>query len=178
MSELPDWIEDRIEPNADLSLQYRPVVEVFVENDRPFFTRRQVEAELDEEFTKDTVKARLDELCEDQILKIDRTSAGDLYWLNNEESDWPVPGDVVVEAKNDELTVSEFFDKDSVGYAALGVGSILISSLFIWAGGFLGAFETSIWFIGPTGLAAAGLFATFIGWILFGYGVFRYFQEL
>ena len=109
MSDIPDWIEDRIRFNEGRSLQQRPVVKVFLESERPYLTRRQVQTRLKGTHSRGTVIDRLSELCEVGVLDHEDLKGGGVYWLNNKTSDWPIPPDVKVEPKREEMTVSEFF---------------------------------------------------------------------
>ena len=46
MSEIPPWIDERIERNLENSLTQKHVVETMLESDRPFFSLRQLHARI------------------------------------------------------------------------------------------------------------------------------------
>lgn len=177
MTGMPNWIEDKLRFKEGRSLQQRPVVKVFLESERPYLTRRQVQTRLKGTHSRGTVIDRLSELCEVGLLKHDDLKGGGVYWLDNEKSDWPIPTDVEVEPKSEELTVSEFFSLDSVRVAAFGLGGILLSSILIWAGGLIGGAGYTLLGVQPAHVIAVGLLATLLGWVLFGYGIFNYFRQ-
>jgi hypothetical protein len=177
MTEIPDWIEDKLEFREGRSLQQSPVVQIFLGSERPYLTRRQVQTRLKGNHARGTVIDRLSELCEVGVLKHEDLSGGGIYWINNSKSDWPIPPDVEVEPESEEMTASEFFNLDSVRTAVTGLGGILLSSILIWGGGSMGVVDFSILGIRPSHIIAGGLLVTLLGWILFGYGVFKYFQQ-
>ncbi|MFB6070512.1 MAG: hypothetical protein ABEJ76_05755 [Halanaeroarchaeum sp.] len=175
MSELPEWIEDKLEFNTDRRLQQRHVAEVFFEEDeRPFLTRRQVQSRLKGDYTRGPVIERLKELVEIGVLENDPQSGGDLYWLSNDKSEWPIPPDVTVEPVEDEMTVSEFFSLESIQVTLGGIGSILLGSWLVWIGGFMGAGNHSFFLITPANIIAGGFLAFLIGWLFVGYGAWKY----
>lgn len=92
------------------------------------------------------------------------------YWLRDETSDWPLPPDVEVESVNQELRVSEFFNKNSVRVAGWGLALILISSFTIWIAAYFIAENISIPVISNSLILAIGLSMILFGWlfILFG----------
>lgn len=178
MSELPDWIEEKLEFVKGRRLQQRPVARVFLEEDeRPFLTRAQVQSRLKGEYSRGTVLERLKELVEIGVLDNDPLTSGDLYWLVNDKSDWPIPSDVRVESAKDEMTVSEFFGLNSVRITILGIIGVLLGSWLVWIGGFMGGVNVSLYFITPQNLIVVGLLAMFIGWIIGGYGSYQYLSE-
>lgn len=177
MTEVSETVEEKIEFKPGRDLQQRPVVDVFLESDRPYLTRRQVQAALKGNHSRGTVIDRLTELTEVGVLKHDDLKGGGIYWLNNDKSDWPIPPDVEVEPRSDERTISEFFALQSVRTSVLGIGGILLSSILIWLGGSFAAAGISHPYFQPSDLIAFGLLTTLLGWVLFGYGVFTYFKE-
>lgn len=122
---LPDWIESRIEKGSyDMDLTQRHVALEFVHGDRPFYNVAQMHAALGSDVTSDTVRSRMDELHERDVLVRQQLNNGNVYWLNNDESDWPIPPDVEVEPKTEELTVSEWRQKP---YVQIAAGSVLLA---------------------------------------------------
>jgi hypothetical protein len=68
----------------------------------------------------------MSELCERGVLKKETVNTGSVYWLDREDSEWPLPPDVEVEPKREEPTVQEWIRRP---YALVGVLSILASLL-------------------------------------------------
>jgi len=44
VSELPSWIDNRLDQNLDNALSQKHVVETMVDSERPFFSARQLQA--------------------------------------------------------------------------------------------------------------------------------------
>lgn len=172
MSDLPDWIEKKIKLNPDHDLQERAVAEVFInEKERPYLTRKQVEARLDGDYSRATVLNRLNGLVSVDVLDVDELENGGIYWIKNDVSQWPIPTDVSVEKKPDEMTVSEFFNQKPVSYGQWGVALILVSTLAIWIGGILGVQDVAFAGISDQSIITASLIGIFIGWGVIGYAV-------
>ena len=94
MTDLPAYLEERIEPNSNRELQQRDVVEVMWESEQPYFTRAAVGQLVDGDFSDDAVNDRLNELVNVNALKLDVVGNTHLYYINRPESEWPVPSDV------------------------------------------------------------------------------------
>lgn len=125
--DLPEEIESRIDPtDFDKDLTQRHVALELVYGDRPFYNVTQMHAALGSDVSDDTVRSRMKELHERGVLVRQKINNGGIYWLDREESDWPIPPDVDVEPKRDELTVSEWRQKPYVRVAA---GSIVLAIL-------------------------------------------------
>jgi hypothetical protein len=107
-----------------MDLTQRHVALEFVHGERPFYSVAQMHAAVGNEVSDDTVRSRLQELEERGVLQRQRVNNGDVYWLNHDESEWPIPNDVEVEPKREELTVSEWRRKPHVRVAA---GSVLLT---------------------------------------------------
>lgn len=91
MSDLPNWIENRIDRNLDNTLTQEHVVETMVEAERPFFSTRQLQARVKPDVSKATVRNRLDELQEIDIVATETyPESVTLYYINYQESDWPL----------------------------------------------------------------------------------------
>lgn len=161
MSDLPDWIEDRIEFDGSRALQERDVVKIFLESERPFLVRRQVENQLEDPPTKNTVLARLEDLCGAEVLKNDSPTG--VYWLNNEDSAWPIPNDVAVEPVSDEMTKSEFLNQEWVQYGLYGMLSLVVSNLLLWIGAFISEIGFSIFGYGGNSVIFVSLFGILLG---------------
>lgn len=139
MGELPEWIRERLE-NKPLDLRQEPVAKVVWESDEPYLSRSKIQQRVQEElgrtFDKTTVIERLNELCDLDVLKSDRVSNVDIYWIYDDRSDYPIPTDVEVEPISEEMTVQEFFNDNIVQFGLGGVGLILLSSIVMWIAGF------------------------------------------
>lgn len=123
--DLPDEIASRIDTaDYDLELTQGHVALEFVHGDRSFYNVAQMHAALGRDVSTDTVRARLDELNERDVLSRQQINNGNIYWLNQSESDWPIPPDVEVEPKRDDLTVNEWRQRPDVQTAA---GSVFLA---------------------------------------------------
>jgi hypothetical protein len=107
---------------------------------RPWFTVDQMNSEFNHQYHPDTVRDKLSKLRELEIVESKSVGKPDIYYLNDDRSEWPIPPDVEVEAKRTEPTLSEFF---SLWYVQLGLvgllgpvlaGTILIVASFAAAG--------------------------------------------
>lgn len=91
MSDLPDWIDDRIDRNLDNTLTQEHVVETMVASERPFFSVRQVQARVKPDVSRATVRNRLDELAEIDVVATETyPESVTLYYVNYAESNWPL----------------------------------------------------------------------------------------
>ncbi|MFC4449561.1 hypothetical protein [Halorussus aquaticus] len=91
MSSLPEWIGDRIDVGLDKKLTQRHVVETMIESERPFFSIRQLEALVKPDVSNETVRNRLDELREIDVVAAETYPESiTLYYVNYSESDWPL----------------------------------------------------------------------------------------
>lgn len=132
VEDLPEWVEDRLEHDNNRRLQQRHVAEIIVNGDRPYYNVRRIRAELKGDFDNDTVRSRLNELVEQDVLATEMMNRGNIYWLKDDDSDWPIPPDVEVVPVDDELTVSEFFSQPYVAVASLGAFFAVVSGIVIW----------------------------------------------
>ncbi|MGQ3722945.1 hypothetical protein [Natrialba aegyptia] len=91
MSTLPPWIENRIEHNFDKKLTQRHVVETMLEAERPYFSAEQIRVRVQSDVSKETVRLRLNELRERDVIAADTYPESiTLYYLNHPESNWPL----------------------------------------------------------------------------------------
>jgi hypothetical protein len=174
-SDLPDEIQSRIDTaDFDKELQQWDVALEFVQGERPFYNVAQMHAALGQEVSDDTVRSRMDELHERDVLSRRKMNNGNIYWLDRDESDWPIPPDVEVEPEREEPTITEWRQKPSVQVAA---GSVLLAILGT-AVTLIGTFQIGGYYQLPfsasniiaTGLAAGifsylGLFVAGLLWI-------------
>ncbi|WP_226480340.1 hypothetical protein [Natrinema amylolyticum] len=91
MATLPTWIDERIDPTLDKKLTQRHVVEVMIESDRPFFSIQQLRSRVSPTVSKETVRNRLDELREIDVVAAETyPETITLYYVNRPESAWPL----------------------------------------------------------------------------------------
>lgn len=163
--DLPDWIESRIDTtDYDLDLTQGHVALEFVHGDRPFYNVTKMHAALGQNVSDDTVRSRMDELHERDVLARRKVNNGNIYWLNQPESNWPIPPDVEVEPEQDELTVNEWRQKPSVQMAA---GSILLAIIGT-AVTLIGTFQSGGYYQLPfaaTEIIAVGLTAGIVSYL-------------
>ena len=88
---LPSWIEDRTEFDLNKKLTQRHVVETMLEAERPFFSAEQIRARVQPAVSKETVRNRLDELREIDVVAAETYPESiTLYYINHPESEWPL----------------------------------------------------------------------------------------
>lgn len=132
--DLPEWVEDRLEFDHNRELQQHHVAEILANGGRPYYTNRQIRAELDGEFDKGTIRNRLSEMEELGVARQESVNNGTVYWINQEESEWPIPPDVKVKGGTNETTVQEFVAQPYVQIFALGIFFATASGIVIWYG--------------------------------------------
>jgi len=94
MPPLPTWIDDRIDPALDKKLTQQHVVEVMLESERPFFSIQQLRARVKPTVSTETVRNRLDELREIDVVAAETyPDTITLYYVNHPESQWPLSPD-------------------------------------------------------------------------------------
>ncbi|WP_128478889.1 hypothetical protein [Halorussus pelagicus] len=91
MSTTPQWIESRLDADLNRKLSQRHVVETMLASERPFFSTRQLEALVKPDVSKETVRNRLDELHEIDVVAAETyPDSITLYYINHRESNWPL----------------------------------------------------------------------------------------
>lgn len=91
MTTLPSWIEDRIDHGLNRKLTQRHLVETMVEAERPFFSAEQIRARVRPDVSKETVRNRLNELREIDVVAAETYPESiTLYYVNHPESNWPL----------------------------------------------------------------------------------------
>lgn len=91
MADIPDWIDDRVDRDLDKKLTQRHVVETMLDADRPFFSIRQLQARVSPDVGKGTVRNRLNELRELDVIAAETyPDSITLYYINHPESNWPL----------------------------------------------------------------------------------------
>jgi hypothetical protein len=164
IDELPEELTDPLEDDLSKELMQRHVLEVLYEGDRAFYSLSQVSSSLDA--SRETVRDRLNEMVELDVLKKDAINNGDIWWINRPESEHPVPPDVTVHPEKQEETVSEFFSQIHIRVAGIALLCSVVGGILVWLG-VLGT-SVSLPFTIPTDLLIAyGLATTFVSYILF-----------
>jgi len=162
--ELPEWVESRIDsPDNNRSLTQRQVAKEFFTEDRPYYNVTRMHAALGQGASKDTVQSRMDELVERDVLKSEQVNNGSVYWVNHEDSDWPIPPDVEVHPERTEPTVSEW---KNFQYVQLAAGSLAVVVLGT-AVTLLGTFQTGDFYTTPwaaSDIIAVGLSAGIVSY--------------
>jgi hypothetical protein len=145
--ELPDWVETRIDtPDSNRSITQYQVVKEFVKGDRPYYNVSRMHAAVGGNVSTDTVQSRMDELVERDVLKSEKVNNGYIYWLDDEDSDWPIPPDVAVEPEHSEPTVSEWKSNGYVQLAAFSLTIVVIGTAVTLLGTFqAGGFYRTPW---------------------------------
>lgn len=133
--DIPEWIDERLQLDPNKEVQDRHIVQVFLNADRPYLSRRQVEGEIG--LSDQGTQNRLDDLEERGILASEAAGGGRIYWIKSEKSAWPIPPDVDVEPVRDDLTVSELLDRQPIQFAMVGIllmiSGALLTTLFTLA---------------------------------------------
>jgi hypothetical protein len=128
VSELPGWIDNRLDQNLDNALSQKHVVETMVGSERPFFSARQLQALVKPDVSKATVRNRLNELQEVDIVATERyPDSVTLYYINYQESNWPLSPEL-----KDALAAEASRDRFSIGF--LTVSDTASLRIFVLAG--------------------------------------------
>ncbi|UPM42265.1 hypothetical protein MW046_09875 [Halocatena salina] len=91
MAAIPNWIDGRIDRNLRNTLTQEHVVETMLDAERPFFSIRQLQARVKPEVSKATVRNRLNELQEINVVATETyPESVTLYYINHPESNWPL----------------------------------------------------------------------------------------
>ncbi|MFC6764570.1 hypothetical protein [Natrinema soli] len=133
-SDLPEWVQEPLELDNNRELQQRHVAKVLYHGDRPYYPIRRIKAELDGEFDRDTIRERLSEMEELGVIDQESVNNGIIYWLDREESDWPIPSDVRVEGDNSDPTIQEFIGQPHIQILSIGIFAATISGMIVWFG--------------------------------------------
>lgn len=91
MTTLPQWIGERIDHDINKKLTQRHLVETMLEAERPFFSAEQIRARVRPDVSKETVRNRLEELREIDVVAAETYPESiTLYFINHPESNWPL----------------------------------------------------------------------------------------
>lgn len=130
----PEYLTDPLEWNDRNELQQITVLRVMYQERRPFFSLRQLKSHFDSH--KKTVESRLNEMVELGVLDTKEMNNGSYWWIDWEESDYPIPPDVEVHEVVDEETVTEFFSKVHIQVGTLGLLIAVMGGAVVWLGVF------------------------------------------
>ena len=140
MADLPPWIAERIDPDLNNKLTQRHVVETMLAADRPFFSIRQLQARLKPDVSRATVRNRLNELQEIDVVSAETYPESiTLYYINHPESNWPLSPEGHAALKNDNpldsLSVRDFLTmSDPAGIRTLVLAAFQLSLVLFTAG--------------------------------------------
>lgn len=143
MSTLPAWIDERIDRNLNNTLTQKHVVEMMVKSDRPFFSIRQLQARVKPDVSKATVRNRLNELQEIDVVATETyPESVTLYYINYPESNWPLSpeGKRALRTENplDQLSTRGFLTmSDTAGIRTLVLAGLQLSLVLFIIGGIL-----------------------------------------
>jgi hypothetical protein len=160
-AEIPPSIEEEMEFDASKEVQDSHLVEVFVESDRPFLSRRRVQNEIG--LSSQGTRDRLSDLEEREILDSAAAGGGRIYWIRNDKSEWPIPSDVDVEPVSDDLTVSELLQRQPVQFAGVGLILMIAGALFTTLFTMALAYDVSLPVFGTQQLLLWALGSVFVG---------------
>ncbi len=113
MAPLPPWIDTRIDDDLNKKLTQRHVVDTMLAADRPYFSAEQIRARVRPDVSKETVRLRLNELLEIDVIAAETYPESiTLYYINHPESQWPLSPEgkdaLSYETPLDTLTVGDF----------------------------------------------------------------------
>jgi hypothetical protein len=164
MTELPDWIDEKIEFDPSNEVQDEHLVEVFLESEEPYLSRKKVASHV--AMSKQGAGERLEDLVDIEVLDADSVAGGRIYWIRDVRSGWPIPSDVEVEPVQRQTTLEEFANRLYVKYGFLALALVIMGSLFMMAFTLLVAYSVEVPLIGAVDLLAGGLIFTLFGYSL------------
>lgn len=140
MADVPPWIEERLDPELNNKLTQRHVVETMLDAERPFFSIRQLQARLKPDVSRETVRNRLKELHEIDIVAAETYPESiTLYYINHPESNWPLSPEGATALRNDNpldaLSVRDFLAmRDTAGIRTLVLAGFQLSLVLFTLG--------------------------------------------
>ncbi|WP_049903265.1 helix-turn-helix domain-containing protein [Halococcus agarilyticus] len=143
MAALPDWIDSRIDRNLDNSLTQRHVVATMLDAERPFFSARQVQSRVKPDISKATVRNRLNELRELDIVATEAYPESEtLYYIDYPESNWPLSPEgqraLTMESPLDRLSMRGFLTmQETAGIRTLVLAGYQLTLLLLALGAVL-----------------------------------------
>lgn len=143
MSPIPPWIDERIDRNLDNTLTQEHVVETMLESERPYFSIRQLHARIKPNVTRATVRNRLQELQEIDVVATEiYPDSITLYYINHPESSWPLSPEgkraLTTDTPLDRLSTRGFLTlSDTAGIRTLVLAGFQLSLVLFALGGVL-----------------------------------------
>lgn len=143
MSPIPSWIDERIDRNIDNALTQEHVVETMVDSNRPFFSIRQLQARIKPDVSRATVRNRLRELQEIDVVGTETyPDSITLYYINHPESEGPISpeGKRALQSNTplDRLSTRGFLTlSDTAGIRTLVLAGFQLSLVLFALGGLL-----------------------------------------
>jgi len=131
VTEFPSWIDNRLDQNLDNALSQKHVVETMIDSERPFFSARQLQALIKPDVSKATVRNRLNELQEVDIVATEAyPESVTLYYINYQESNWPLSPEgkvaLAAEVPHDRLSVGFLTVSDTAGFRIFVLAGLLL----------------------------------------------------
>lgn len=131
MTDRPGWIDDRLQQNVRNKLTQTHVVDTMLESERPFFSITQIEAEIKPEVDRGTIRNRLTELQELDIVSEQAYPGVSLFHINHPESDWPLTPEGK-RALNGETRLETLSTKDLVTLKDdRAINTIVLSGIYL-----------------------------------------------
>ena len=123
MSDLPDDILNRIDADHDETVK-EPLATILYDGERAWYTKKQLNYRLREDHNVDVSKPamteRLDELQEIELVAIRKVGGTNIYYWDDDASEWPIPSDVVIQSE-----FSALMQTLNTSYAIWGVAGII-----------------------------------------------------
>lgn len=123
MTDLPDDIIDRIGANHDETV-IEPLATILYDSERAWYTKKQLNYRLREDHnvnvSKPAMTERLDELQELELIRLRKVGGTNIYYWDDDASEWPIPNDVVIQSE-----FSALIQTFNTSYALWGVAGIL-----------------------------------------------------
>ncbi|THE63639.1 hypothetical protein D8Y22_17660 [Salinadaptatus halalkaliphilus] len=174
MTALPAWIDDRLDPELNKKLTQRHVIETMIEADRPFFSAQQIRARVRPDVSKETVRNRLAELREIDIVAAETYPESiTLYYVNHPESNWPLSPEgqqaLAYDTPLETLSLGDFLRlRNPAGLRTLVLAGFQLSLVLFCAGTVFAvlAVDPSIQSENGFWEAAANLFVVAVGLLL------------
>jgi hypothetical protein len=161
MSAIPPPIKEDLEFDSSKEVQDSHLVEIFIESDRPFLSRRRVQNEIG--LSSQGTRDRLSDLEERDILDSAVAGGGRVYWIHNDKSEWPIPPDVEVKPVSNELTVSELLQRQPVHFAGIGLILMIAGAFFTTLFTMALAYDVSLPVVGTQQLLLWAIGSVFVG---------------
>ena len=165
MTDLPDDILERIDADTKETV-IEPLATILYAGDRAWYTKNQLNYRLREEYNVDVSKPamteRLDELQELELVDIRKVGGTNIYYWNHDESDWPIPNDVLLQSEYNDLI--QTFDSTYAWYLVFGMLGILAGGIMTLVGA-VGAAGIVSMPINPDNVIAVALFILFLSYV-------------